>query len=82
MLTLESLDQSLSDSRELFAMARDEDDDGTLASVATDLQGMEKTVADMEFRRMFSGERYRQPSVHRSPKSAAFRAGGYRPAAR
>ncbi len=54
MLTLESLDQSLSDARELFAMARDEDDDGTLASVADDLVGMEKTVADMEFRRMFS----------------------------
>ena len=54
MLTLESLDQSLSDSRELFAMARDEADDGTLASVGNDLVGMEKTVADMEFRRMFS----------------------------
>ena len=35
-------------------MARDENDDGTLASVANDLQGSEKTVADMEFRRMFS----------------------------
>jgi peptide chain release factor 2 len=54
VLTLESLDQSLSDSRELFAMALDENDDGTLASVADDIQGMEKTVADMEFRRMFS----------------------------
>ena len=54
MLTLESLDQSLSDSHELFAMARDEADDGTLASVGNDLVGMEKTVADMEFRRMFS----------------------------
>ncbi len=54
MLTLESLDQSLSDSRELFAMARDETDDGALASVADDIQSIEKTVADMEFRRMFS----------------------------
>jgi peptide chain release factor 2 len=54
VLTLESLDHSLSDSRELFSMARDENDDGTLASVANDLQGSEKTVADMEFRRMFS----------------------------
>ena len=35
-------------------MARDENDDGTLTSVADDLQGAEKTVADMEFRRMFS----------------------------
>jgi peptide chain release factor 2 len=54
VLTLESLDKSLSDSRELFAMACDENDDGTLASVTDDLQGAEKTVADMEFRRMFS----------------------------
>ena len=35
-------------------MARDENDDATLASIADDLQGMQKTVADMEFRRMFS----------------------------
>ena len=35
-------------------MARDENDDATLASVADDAQRMEKTVADMEFRRMFS----------------------------
>ncbi len=54
MLTLESLDQSLSDSRELFSMAREENDDGTLTSVADDLHGSEKTIADMEFRRMFS----------------------------
>ena len=35
-------------------MAREENDDATLASIADDLQGMQKTVADMEFRRMFS----------------------------
>ncbi len=54
VLTLERLDQSLSDARELFGMARDENDDLTLVSVADDLKAMEKTVADMEFRRMFS----------------------------
>jgi peptide chain release factor 2 len=54
VLTLEDLNRSLSDARELFAMARDERDDATLASVADDLETMEKIVADMEFRRMFS----------------------------
>ncbi len=37
-------------------MARAEADDGTLLSVASDTQGLESTVAEMEFRRMFSGE--------------------------
>lgn len=44
----------MTDSRELFAMARDENDDATLASVGSDLTAIEKTVADMEFRRMFA----------------------------
>jgi peptide chain release factor 2 len=35
-------------------MARDESDDATLQSVGGDLADIEKTVADMEFRRMFS----------------------------
>ncbi len=37
-------------------MAREEADDATLVSVAHDTQGLEDTVAEMEFRRMFSGE--------------------------
>ncbi len=37
-------------------MARDEADDATLLSVAKDTDGLEETVAEMEFRRMFSGE--------------------------
>ena len=37
-------------------MAREEDDDATLVSVAGDTNGLETTVAEMEFRRMFSGE--------------------------
>ncbi len=37
-------------------MARDETDDATLVSVAADIDTLENTVAEMEFRRMFSGE--------------------------
>ena len=52
--TLEKLDQGLKDARELFQMARSENDEATLNAVADDIAGMEKIVADMEFRRMFS----------------------------
>jgi peptide chain release factor 2 len=44
----------LRDAGELFEMARGEDDDATLESIAKDIQGVEKSVAEMEFRRMFS----------------------------
>jgi peptide chain release factor 2 len=44
----------LRDAGELFEMARGEDDDATLESIVKDVQGVEKTVAEMEFRRMFS----------------------------
>jgi len=37
-------------------MARDENDDATLQSVAHDADNLESTVADIEFRRMFAGE--------------------------
>jgi peptide chain release factor 2 len=37
-------------------MAREEADDATLVAVAGDAQKLEGTVAEMEFRRMFSGE--------------------------
>jgi peptide chain release factor 2 len=52
--TLEKLDQGLRDARELFQMARSENDEATLNAVADDVSVMEKIVADMEFRRMFS----------------------------
>ncbi len=54
MLVLESVDSSLSDNRELFDLARGDNDDATLEAVETDVQGVEKHVAAMEFRRMFS----------------------------
>ena len=52
--TLEKLDQDLRDARDLFAIARAENDDAALNAIAADIDGMEKVVAGMEFRRMFS----------------------------
>ncbi len=52
--SLQSLEASLNDSRELFEMAREENDDDTLLSVAADSEALEKQIAEMEFRRMFS----------------------------
>lgn len=51
---LEKLDQGLRDARDLFAMARAEEDDAALHAIAADIADMEKIVAAMEFRRMFS----------------------------
>ncbi len=44
----------LGDARELFEMARAEGDDATLLSVFSDIEKIQKDVADLEFRRMFS----------------------------
>lgn len=44
------------DGRDLFEMAREENDDDTLLSVETDSMEIERVVAEMEFRRMFSHE--------------------------
>ncbi|MBI5436968.1 MAG: peptide chain release factor 2 [Nitrosomonadales bacterium] len=52
--SLSQLDQNLTDAAELFEMAQAENDNATLGSVAEDVQKMEKLVAGMEFRRMFS----------------------------
>ncbi len=52
--TLDKIDASLRDSRELFALARGEGDDETLVAVEGDVKDIEKLVADLEFRRMFA----------------------------
>ena len=54
MSGLASIASSLRDARELFEMARAENDDATLVAVAADVAKVEKEVADLEFRRMFS----------------------------
>ncbi len=56
VINLEQIGQGLADTRELFDLARGEDDDDTLESVEGDVAELEKRVADLEFRRMFSGQ--------------------------
>jgi peptide chain release factor 2 len=51
---LASIASGLSDARQLFEIARSEADDATLAGVASDVEKIEKEVAALEFRRMFS----------------------------
>ena len=52
--TLSKLTRSLADARELFDMAKAENDDATLESIRAETVELEQTVAEMEFRRMFS----------------------------
>ena len=52
--TLEHLSDGLRDAKELFQIAREENDDATLKSVDEDASGLEQAVEDLEFRRMFS----------------------------
>jgi peptide chain release factor 2 len=52
--TMERVAQGLQDSRDLLQIAREENDEPGLESVAGDVDGLEKDVAQMEFRRMFS----------------------------
>ncbi|TMH79164.1 MAG: peptide chain release factor 2 [Betaproteobacteria bacterium] len=51
---LSSIAGSVRDAQQLFEMARAENDDATLVAVAADVAKVEKEVADLEFRRMFS----------------------------
>jgi len=53
---LDRLRRGLDDNGELIELARQEHDADTLASVASDLDKLEKELADLEFRRMFSGK--------------------------
>ncbi|WP_133678316.1 peptide chain release factor 2 [Paludibacterium purpuratum] len=54
VVTLESLDAGIGDSRDLFDMARDEGDDDTVLAVQADLVDIETRLAQLEFRRMFN----------------------------
>jgi len=54
VVTLSRVGGALTDARELFELAREEDDDATVLGVAADLEQLEKAVAGLEFRRMFS----------------------------
>lgn len=54
VLGLTQVDQDLADAAELFEMAQAENDEDSLLSIASDVQDIEKRVAALEFRRMFS----------------------------
>jgi peptide chain release factor 2 len=54
--TINELERGLADAEELLLMAVEENDEETVQTVADDLEDYEKRVADLEFRRMFSGE--------------------------
>ncbi len=55
VLTLEQLGEGLGDASDLLEMAVEEGDEDTVAGVVSDLEGYEKQVSELEFRRMFSG---------------------------
>ncbi|HEY8084609.1 MAG TPA: peptide chain release factor 2 [Methylophilaceae bacterium] len=54
VLTLQNVANGLKDAQELFEMAREENDDDTLLAIKSDAELIEKEVAHLEFRRMFS----------------------------
>jgi peptide chain release factor 2 len=56
VLTLSKMVQALQDAEELLEIAAEEDDSDTLEAVEADVQQLESEVAQLEFRRMFSGE--------------------------
>jgi peptide chain release factor 2 len=54
VVVLARLDTNLKDSTELFELARAEGDDAAVEAVDHDVAGLERIVANLEFRRMFS----------------------------
>jgi peptide chain release factor 2 len=56
VLNLDQIGAGLNDTRELFELARLEDDEETLEAVEADVGDLAKKVGELEFRRMFSGE--------------------------
>lgn len=50
------MDDGLSEAAELIEMAAEEDDQDTVDTVVSDLDGLETQLAKLEFRRMFSNE--------------------------
>lgn len=54
VVTLRDLSTQLQDARDLFELAREENDEETLESLLDDIEAMEAAVAQLEFRRMFA----------------------------
>ncbi|WP_315042552.1 peptide chain release factor 2 [Faucicola mancuniensis] len=51
-----ALDEKLEDTKAMLELAQEEDDESLLADVQAELDEAESKVADLEFKRMFSGE--------------------------
>jgi len=54
--TLNKLNTNITGALELFEMAKEESDFETLSAIELDTDGYSKTIADLEFRRMFHNE--------------------------
>ncbi len=52
--TLQKAESDIEAAKELFDMAREENDDDTLQSVSADVDAIEQVIGGLEFRRMFS----------------------------
>lgn len=56
MHTIEKLDASAVDARDLLELASAEDDEATVAEIESEVSGLVTLLEQLEFRRMFSGE--------------------------
>jgi peptide chain release factor 2 len=54
--TIDSLNNILGDAGDLVQMAAEEDDQDTVDAIEADMEGAEKRLQELEFRRMFAGE--------------------------
>ena len=56
VITIDQLTSGLDDASQILGMAVEEDDKATADEVVNDLEKFEQQLADLEFRRMFSGD--------------------------
>jgi len=56
VLGIAGIESTLTDSADLFAMAREENDEPTLMALESDVKGAQQQVEALEFRRMFANE--------------------------
>jgi len=54
--TINDVESGVTDAQELLELASEEGDEDTLKAIDQDLQQLDERVAELEFRRMFSGE--------------------------
>lgn len=56
METIDRMEQGVADCRDLIEFAQEEQDEDSLEDIRKDVQSLEDQLAELEFRRMFSGE--------------------------